>query len=208
MKSEKTKEPDMSDTAPSSTTYFLCTPSASSSSQKPYPKPSASSIADGREAASMITNNRLIGGGDLARSVLSAIRAKSRAAFSSASAVPVESRAAFSSVSAVPVDVVDVVGSSLSVATTPIPVSISGSPSPTSAVAGVPFFAPIEAPAPAGRLDPSFDQALYDHFDSAQAQLTALRAEEKRLQQRIALVQQGLVATRDSIDVAYKLHML
>jgi len=77
------------------------------------------------------------------------------------------------------------------------------------------FFAYIEAPAPAGRLDPSFHQAKYNQFDSGQGLLTALRAEEESHlqhlctpQQRIALVQRGLVVKCDSIDVANELHPL
>jgi len=78
-----------------------------------------------------------------------------------------------------------------------------------------PLVATIEGPAPAGRLDPTFDQAEYRQFDNLQAQQTRLQAEEESLraeldtlQRRMGLVQRGLAVTRESVNVAYELHTL
>jgi hypothetical protein len=90
---------------------------------------------DRRRACSFwgVANTALLGGvvSPKPRELLTSVKDRSR---------PGLAKAAGTFISASVVDVVDVVGPSLSVDTTPIPASISESPSPIYDVAAVPFF--------------------------------------------------------------------
>ena len=169
-------------------------------------------VVDGRAAHRTDTNKQLTGGFSKAGGMVNDFKAQLKSRSLKIAPLSESQRPAIEDLTTSPEHV------NVSSSETSSPVTVAAVPPvpavPAAMTADVALVA-IQAPAPTGRLDPTFDQAQYLEYDRAYAEVVALNAQEQLLQeqlrilqQRLVLVQRGLKVKHDGINVAFELHEL